>query len=359
KVDEIIAKIEPKVAPLPITPLKKILPKEAPPPPPSFQDTQRASLRPTMSRLPVPASSDLADPFDVTSLAFEPGEDSGKGAHMEGPFDSVPTRDMFFPAPSTKKSSAPPPAAETPVAAAAPPPIGAVPVAAGPVAAAPEAPAPSRDEDLEETQSIRTPATSPPAVSDSDMFAAPPPAEPDLPEPPALFIAPAAAARAGEVEVEAGDPHPPSRPSLEPREFPPPYEESSPTPPAAESVLASAADAPQAEPSADEASVARLAEEPTGPADATAPTGRALADLYYAQGHYAEALQIYDDLVTRHPFDADLQRMRRDAEARLLPAASSPSAASADPGLERRLARVRTLKRWLGRIQGPPSAPGP
>jgi len=55
--------------------------------------------------------------------------------------------------------------------------------------------------------------------------------------------------------------------------------------------------------------------------------------------------------------------MRRDAEARLLPAASTPAVSSQDPGLERRLSRVRVLKRWLGRIQGDSerstAAPGP
>ena len=80
-------------------------------------------------------------------------------------------------------------------------------------------------------------------------------------------------------------------------------------------------------------------------------SGRALADLYYAQGHYAEALQIYDDLVTRHPFDEDLKRMRRDAEARLLPAGSTPGSMSPDPGLERRLSRIRLLKSWLALVQ--------
>jgi len=81
------------------------------------------------------------------------------------------------------------------------------------------------------------------------------------------------------------------------------------------------------------------------------PSGRGLADLYYAQGHYAEALQIYDDLVTRHPFDEDLKRMRRDAEARLLPAGTTPGSMSPDPGLERRLARIRLLKSWLAQVQ--------
>ncbi|MDQ2977728.1 MAG: tetratricopeptide repeat protein, partial [Acidobacteriota bacterium] len=79
--------------------------------------------------------------------------------------------------------------------------------------------------------------------------------------------------------------------------------------------------------------------------------GRTLADLYFAQGHYTEALAIYDDLVSANPFDPELRRMRRDAEARLLPAASSPGGASPDPGLNRRLARVRALKHWLSMVQ--------
>jgi thioredoxin-like negative regulator of GroEL len=128
--------------------------------------------------------------------------------------------------------------------------------------------------------------------------------------------------------------------------------------PPAEAPFEIAAGDVEPEPEADPAPAfaARVSSEPPD-----APTGRALADLYYAQGHYAEALQIYDDLVTRHPFDEDLKRMRRDAEARLLPAASTPAAASQDPALERRLARVRVLKQWLGRIQTPegPAAPGP
>ncbi len=86
-------------------------------------------------------------------------------------------------------------------------------------------------------------------------------------------------------------------------------------------------------------------------AELARPSGRALADLYYAQGHYAEALQIYDDLVSRHPFDEDLKRMRRDAEARLLPAGSAPGSSAPDPGLERRLARIRRLKNWLAMVQ--------
>ena len=79
--------------------------------------------------------------------------------------------------------------------------------------------------------------------------------------------------------------------------------------------------------------------------------GRTLADLYFAQGHYSEALEIYDELVATHPFDAELKGLRRDAEARLLPAGSAPGAGGAEPGLQRRLARIRALKEWLSVVQ--------
>jgi len=87
---------------------------------------------------------------------------------------------------------------------------------------------------------------------------------------------------------------------------------------------------------------------PPAPQPASSPQGRTLADLYFAQGHYAEALRIYDDLVAANPHDEELRRMRRDSEARLLPA-GSPS--GSDPGLERRLSRIRALKRWLSMLQ--------
>ncbi len=81
------------------------------------------------------------------------------------------------------------------------------------------------------------------------------------------------------------------------------------------------------------------------------PQGRALADLYFAQGHFAEALRIYDELVAANSLDEELRRMRREAEARLLPAGSTPGAAAADPALERRLAKIRALKQWLSVVQ--------
>lgn len=213
KVDGMIAKLEPQVAPKPIVPLKAVITNEPLPPPPSFQETE-PSRRPSMPRGPSPSRPlDLSDPFDVTSVAFEPGEDSGKGHRPEG-LSAMPTRDVVI-------------------------------------------------------------APGPPTVSEA-----------------VTRVIPAA-------ELLAAPPAP---------------------------------------------------SEPA-PAEPGRSTGRGLADLYYAQGHYAEALQIYDDLVSRHPFDEDLKRMRRDSEARLLPAGSTPSGADPDPGLDRRLARIRVLKRWLSQVQ--------
>ncbi|MGH9368819.1 MAG: tetratricopeptide repeat protein, partial [Thermoanaerobaculia bacterium] len=87
------------------------------------------------------------------------------------------------------------------------------------------------------------------------------------------------------------------------------------------------------------------------PASVGEPRGRTLADLYFAQGHYAEALRIYDELVAANPFDEELRRLRRDAEARLLPAGASSAAVSADPAFERRLKRIRALRQWLSVLQ--------
>jgi len=142
---------------------------------------------------------------------------------------------------------------------------------------------------------------------------------------------------------------PPPPPSWEPPP-PPPAWPPPPPPPAWEP--------PPAAPAVEEAAPPPVPPAPPEPVrppepepEPVRPTGRALADLYYAQGHYAEALQIYDDLVLRHPFDDELKRMRRDAEARLLPASTTPSAAAQDAGLERRLARIRALKQWLSLVQ--------
>jgi hypothetical protein len=104
-----------------------------------------------------------------------------------------------------------------------------------------------------------------------------------------------------------------------------------------------------------EASVFEEVEQPEptpAPQTAAEPQGRVLADLYFVQGHYAEALAIYDDLVASQPHDEELRRLRRDAEARLLPAAATaPAAADPDVALEHRLAKIRALKRWLSVVQ--------
>ena len=222
KVDEVIARLEPLVAPKPVAPPRKTA--ETPPPPPKFQETDKGRRRaPALAKTGPAEAPPLSDAFELTSVAFEVGEDSGS-AKAEDPFPFVPTRDQALePASRSGPAAAP------------------VPAAAVPPTEQPPAPAPV-----------------PPAVSEG---------------------------------------------------------------------------------------------EPSAAAEPARPSGRALADLYYAQGHFAEALQIYDDLVLRHPFDEDLKRMRRDAEARLLPASTAPAAAAPDVSLERRLSRIRALKQWLGLVQ--------
>ena len=158
----------------------------------------------------------------------------------------------------------------------------------------------------------------------SEAREAPPSATPAPVEPPPIEAAPLSLALAGGAEI------------------PPPPAEYHPAPPlrlAGPVPGAPSEREPEPEPEAE------VAPEPGR------PSGRALADLYYAQGHYAEALQIYDDLVSRHPFDEDLKRLRRDAEARLLPAGHTPGAAMPDPSLDRRLARIRRLRSFLAAVQ--------
>jgi tetratricopeptide (TPR) repeat protein len=99
------------------------------------------------------------------------------------------------------------------------------------------------------------------------------------------------------------------------------------------------------------AAPAPLAPAPASPAAEPEPHGRTLADLYFAQGHYAEALRIYDELVSANPFDDELRRLRRDAEARLLPAGAASTGTASDPAFERRLKRIRALRQWLSVLQ--------
>ena len=309
KVDDVIAKLEPLVAPKPVTPPRRAT--EPPPPPPKFQETDKGKRRTTMSKVPAaPEPAPLADAFEMTSLSFEPGDDSGSSTSAD-PFPFFPTRDVSLAPAVGAPSAAPGPAssAEAPPASVEPAPP-APPVFAAP---APE-PVPSTPPEPPSFEPSAEPPPLRPAVA--TQVWAPPAAEVWLPAPEAVSPPPPAPEPIAPLALVA--------PTL--AAVPPPVE-GEPAPPAT------------AEGAADPAS------EPAR------PSGRALADLYYAQGHFAEALQIYDDLVARHPFDEDLKRMRRDAEARLLPAATSPAAAAPDIGLERRLARIRALKQWLSLVQ--------
>jgi len=98
------------------------------------------------------------------------------------------------------------------------------------------------------------------------------------------------------------------------------------------------------------AAPASAAETPAASSPDSEPQGRTLADLYFAQGHYAEALRIYDELVAANPFDEELRRLRRDAEARLLPSGIGVSTSS-DPAFDRRWKKIRTLRQWLSVLQ--------
>ncbi len=95
---------------------------------------------------------------------------------------------------------------------------------------------------------------------------------------------------------------------------------------------------------------------PAPPASSDAQ-GRVLADLYFDQGHYAEALAAYDGLARAHPSDGGLARQKREAAARLAAATKASSSrepgapASPDTDAARRGARIGALKRWLSVIQ--------
>jgi tetratricopeptide (TPR) repeat protein len=225
-VEDIIHRLEQEIAPPPPPPS---LSEGAVPPPPSFVEKPTGPIRLSRTIEMTELHEPLADdPFDITSVTFEPPDDSAPHAE-EGPF-SVLSRD--------------------------------VPLVSPRLASRPEV-----EEDPAKTRAIR--------VSD--------------------LLGPAAGPAAAPFPTEG------------PRR-----------------------------------------EEPAAPSE---EAGRTLADLYFAQGHYAEALRIYDDLVAANPSDEELKRMRRDAEARLLPAASGRGAGVPDPSLTRRLGRIRALKQWLSVVQ--------
>jgi tetratricopeptide (TPR) repeat protein len=251
-VDEIVQRLDAELAPPPPPGAISEVAATPPPPPPSFVETPTGPIRRSRA-IPTPPSAEeeraeVRDPFDITSMDFEPVETGYPPAEPE-PFPVVLSRDT----PLVQRPKAPAPAApETP----------------GMPAPTPMPPPPGREEEAAAvTRQIRMSDFLQPAEG-------PPP--PDVPPAPI--------------------PATPSPTSLEPQ-------------------------------------------------------GRTLADLYFAQGHYAEALRIYDELAATNPFDEELRRMRRDAEARLLPASSTPGAAAPDVALQRRLGKIRALKQWLSVVQ--------
>jgi tetratricopeptide (TPR) repeat protein len=313
KVDAVIVGLESEVAPRPVTPARSA-PKvvEPPPPPPKFQETDKSRRRPSVRALP---QEPLPDAFEITSVAFEPGEDSGS-SKADDPFPFIPTRDTAIAAPEQRMAAAPEPAVASPAASA-------------PAAFTMDAPT--------APLTLVAPIPPPPLAAIPPL---PPPVVETAPPPPIV----AAASQSAPAPFEIAEPAP--APAASAESAPAPLFQPSPD----DAIFGEAPALFQnpEEPAAEEVPVQAAATES---AAATPPTGRALADLYYSQGHYAEALQIYDDLVTRHPFDEELMKMRRDAEARLLPAGQAPSAGGADPGVERRRARIRALERWLSRVQ--------
>jgi tetratricopeptide (TPR) repeat protein len=98
---------------------------------------------------------------------------------------------------------------------------------------------------------------------------------------------------------------------------------------------------------------------PSGPADSVreqadvvqtpGPSGRTLADLFFEQGHYAEALRLYRDLLSAHPSDQELRRLHDEASK--LSASPPPRLPAGDPARARRLAKIRVLNEWLTVIQ--------
>lgn len=86
------------------------------------------------------------------------------------------------------------------------------------------------------------------------------------------------------------------------------------------------------------------------------PRGRVLADLYFAQGHYAEALALYREMARLDPSDGEIARLVGEASLRLGPAGEPGESQSllSPPSRDgaRRQARIHALKRWLSVIQG-------
>lgn len=80
------------------------------------------------------------------------------------------------------------------------------------------------------------------------------------------------------------------------------------------------------------------------------PSGRILADLYFEQGHYPEALRLYRELLSADESNEELRRLSDEAE-RLAAAAPPPGLPAGDPARDRRLAQIQVLNEWLDVIR--------
>jgi tetratricopeptide (TPR) repeat protein len=80
------------------------------------------------------------------------------------------------------------------------------------------------------------------------------------------------------------------------------------------------------------------------------PSGKTLADLYFEQGHYSEALDLYREILSGDESNAQVLELRDEAERRAA-AASPPELPAGDPARDRRLAKIRVLNEWLDVIR--------
>jgi tetratricopeptide (TPR) repeat protein len=100
-----------------------------------------------------------------------------------------------------------------------------------------------------------------------------------------------------------------------------------------------------------EAIIGKLEQEiGSPPPPDTEAQGRVLADLYFEQGHFAEALTAYEGLWRADPSDAALE-LRKGETAERLEGAGPGAAEPREPEAARTDPRIQALKRWLSVIQ--------
>ena len=101
--------------------------------------------------------------------------------------------------------------------------------------------------------------------------------------------------------------------------------------------------------------VAPAAGEAAAPPEGGGPSGRTLAELYFEQGHHAEAVRLADELLVAIPGDGGLTRLRDEAALRLsapapVEAPAGPPPPVPDSRRERRLAKIGILNQWLDTV---------